>query len=158
MPPFVRCLITLLIAQPGRLACLVGLTFSLFLALDIIYGIRWLTFDRPMLLPASLGAAVIGFGMVMFAAVLKRRPDESLTARQTAALAALSMLTEALTELSVLLLIGASLCFFTGHRTAALHLGLSLLVAVFAHWGAHRLEKRLEQDRDPEETEPPKDG
>lgn len=144
MPPFVRFLVSVLIGQPGRLACLVGVAFSLFLALDMIYGINLIASNHPMMLAASLWAAVIGFGMVMFAGVLKRRPDDFLTARQTAALAALAMLIEALTELSILLLIPAALCFFIGQQTAALHLGFGLVAAVFAHWQVHRLKKRVE--------------
>lgn len=156
MPPYVRILITLLIGQPGRLACLVGLAFSLLLGINLIYDVRPLATMHPTWLPACLGAAAIGFGMVMFAAVLKRSPDDSLTARQVAALAGLAQLMEALMELSVLLLVGTTLFYFNGYPTAALHLGIGLLAALSIYGGAYRLEKRLERDRNPEEAEPSK--
>jgi hypothetical protein len=157
MPPFVRFLVSLLISLPGRLAWLAGWAFALYWALNMIYGIHPRAPTRLVQFAISLGIALTGCIMVMFAAVLKRKPDEPLTARQTAALAALAMCNEALVEISALLLIGTAYCFFSDHRTAALQLGLFLLAAIAAHWAVSRLENRVDRDWSPEPEIPPRD-
>jgi hypothetical protein len=134
------------------------MAYSLYIALNMIYGIRPIAPNRPVQLAVSLGIMVTGWAMVMFAAVLKQKSDETLTPRQTAALAALDTLTDALAQLSPLLLIGTTVCFFSGHRTAAFHLGIFLLAAIVAHWGVLRLEKRIKESCPSEVGIPPQDG
>jgi len=143
-PTLIRFLITNLIALPGRLVCLAGLAFSLFFAVTMIYGIRTTGPKGPWVFIASLGAMALGSAMVMFAAVFKQSPDEAVTARQAAVLAALGVLNEVLGELSALLLLGAAACLFGEHRTAGIHLGIGAVAAFFAICGIHSLEKRFE--------------
>jgi hypothetical protein len=159
MPPLVRFIVTVLIAIPGRLACWAGLAFGLFFAMNMIYGERPIDPARPGQLAAAIGIAVTGCSMVVFAAVLNRKPDDFSTPRRAATLAALGMMNEALFELSALLIVGAFLAYSYGIRSAALHMSMGFLAAFFVQWGIHRMEEREEQRRRQALAEmPPQEG
>lgn len=159
MPPLVRIFVAVFIAFPGRLACWAGLAFGVFFATIMIYGDRPINPARPGQLSASIGITVIGCSMVVFAAVLNRKPDDFSTARRTATLAALGMINEALSELSALLIVGAILAYSYGIRSATLHMSMGFLAAIYVQSGIHRLEKREEERRRQALAEmPPQEG